>query len=52
MTQPKFEELQGREFPSTLEEQLKALESDDDLNRFKESRERLAADPYRPLFHF
>ena len=52
MTEPKFEALRGRIFPETLEEQMKALETDEDLQKFKASRERLAADPYRPLYHF
>ena len=52
MTETKFEELRGKAYPGTLEEQLKTLESDETLQRFKESRQRLAADPYRPLYHF
>ena len=52
MTETKFEELRGKTYPDTLEEQLKTLESDDTLQRFKESRQRLAADPYRPIYHF
>ena len=35
-----------------LEEQSETLKRDDILRRFRESRERLAADPYRPLYHF
>lgn len=35
-----------------LEEQIAALASDEDLARFKASREKLAADPHRPLYHF
>ena len=52
MTETKFEELRGKTYPDTLEEQLKTLETDDTLQRFKVSRQRLAADPYRPLYHF
>jgi len=52
MSQPKFEELRGKTFPDTLDEQLKALETDQDVQRFKASRDRLADDPYRPLYHF
>jgi beta-fructofuranosidase len=52
MAEPKFEELRGRTYPATLEEQFKALEADEDVLKFKESRERLAADPYRPIYHF
>ena len=52
MTEPKLEGLRGKTYPATLEEQLKALETDEDLLKFNESRERLAADPYRPLYHF
>lgn len=51
MTQQEFEELRGKTYPDTLEEQIKALETDEDLARFQESRERLAADPYRPVYH-
>mgnify|MGYP001083152975 CR=1 FL=1 len=31
MTETKFEELRGKAYPGTLEEQLKTLESDDTL---------------------
>ena len=41
-----------RQFPESLEAQLKALESDAELQYYRESRERLAADPARPLYHF
>lgn len=47
----KYEALRGKTFPDTLEEQLKALDRDEDLLKFKASRERLADDPYRPLYH-
>ena len=49
---PPHEPLHGRSFPSTLEAQRSALAEDPDLLRFAASRERLAADPYRPLYHF
>lgn len=52
MTKPKIAGLRGKTYPDTLEEQLKVLETEADLQCFKESRERLAADPYRPLYHF
>lgn len=52
MFKPKFEELRGKTYPDTLEEQRSALEVDEDLLKFRASRERLAADPYRPLYHF
>ena len=40
-------------YPSSIDEQLSALESDEWVLRFAESRRRLAAtDPYRPLYHF
>lgn len=52
MTGKKFEMMRGKTYPDTLEEQLKALETDEELQRFAESRERLSADPYRPLYHF
>ncbi len=52
MANEKFEALSGREYPDTLEEQLKTLETDDSLEEFQKARERLAADPYRPLYHF
>ena len=51
MADEKLEELKGRTYLDTLEDQLKALETDEDLQRFKESRRSLAADPYRPLYH-
>ncbi len=52
MTEAELEHLSGETYPGTLEEQLKALEHDQTLLRFNESRRRLAADPYRPLYHF
>ena len=47
-----FEALEGKAFPDTLEGQEEALRSDEDLAKFAESRRELAADPYRPLYHF
>ena len=46
-----LEHLSGETYPETLEAQLAALERDETLRRFRESRERLASDPYRPLYH-
>lgn len=37
---------------TTLEAHLAALAPNEDLVRFKASRAQLAADPYRPLYHF
>ena len=51
-TTPQFEPLSGKTYPTTLEAQLEALKSDEQLRRFRESRQRLAADPYRLLYHF
>ena len=48
----RFEALHGKTYPDTLEEQIEALQGDEDLERFAESRHTLAADPYRPLYHF
>ena len=39
------------DYPEALPDQLEALESDGALQRFRESRESLATDPYRPLYH-
>ena len=40
-------------YPFTLDEQLRALDTDQWVLRFAESRRRLAAvDPHRPLYHF
>ena len=47
-----LEQLTGETYPETLEEQVAALKRDDTLRRFRESRESLASDPYRPLYHF
>jgi len=47
-----FEPLGGETYPDTLEEQLEALKTDQQLRSFQEARERLASDPYRPLYHF
>ena len=41
-----------RQFPDTLEDQLRALESDEELQEYVAGREALAADPARPLYHF
>ena len=52
MTDQKLPRLKGKTYPDTLQEQMKALETDAFLKKFRASRERLAADPYRPLYHF
>jgi beta-fructofuranosidase len=52
LSEAELEHLSGETYPETLEEQIETLEGDDTLRRFRESRERLAADPYRPLYHF
>ncbi len=39
-------------FSDTLEAQEAELKANPLLRRFRESRRRLAADPYRPLYHF
>ena len=41
----------GRADPDTLDEQLKALETDKTVLTYKARREQLASDPYRPLYH-
>ena len=41
-----------RQFPDTLEAQLKALESDEEVQGYVAGREALADDPARPLYHF
>ena len=40
-----------RQFPDSLEAQLEALESDGEVLGYVAGRERLAADPARPLYH-
>ena len=52
MAEMRFNAGRGKTYPGTLEEQLKALQTDEGVLGFLESRERLAADPYRPLYHF
>ena len=54
MTQRFFgKPLSGETYPDSLDEQLRSVEADDTVRRFRESRERLAeSDPYRPLYHF
>ena len=45
--------LRGKVYPDTLNEQFRAIEADEDVRRFRETRERLAEiDPYRPIYHF
>ena len=45
-------DLGKREFPATLEDQLKALNNDKSVNTLEESRRSLANDLFRPLYHF
>ncbi len=52
MSKLEFEPLKGKTYPDTLEEQLQALDADAHLERFRASRECLATDPHRPLYHF
>jgi len=47
-----FEPLSGKTYPEALDEQLRALEADEQLRGFREAREQLADDPYRPIYHF
>ena len=42
----------ARQFPDTLEAQLKALERDEEVLGYTAAREALADDPARPLYHF
>ena len=51
MAEERLEHLHGKEYPETLDEQLEALQSDEILARYAESRRLLASDPYRPLYH-
>lgn len=44
--------LPRKVYPTALQAQFDALEQDEAILRFRESRESLAADPYRPLYHF
>ena len=39
-------------YAGTLPEQLAQLQTDPQVLRFAESRQRLAADPYRPVYHY
>ena len=39
-------------YPTALEAQLAALENDPEVRAQRAARERLAADPYRPTYHF
>jgi beta-fructofuranosidase len=41
-----------REYAQTLPEQLEQLRDDPQVLRFAASRERLAADPHRPIYHY
>ena len=52
MTTTNYPPLSGPTYPATLDEQLRALESDSQLQAFAEARRRLSADPYRPAYHF
>ena len=52
MSHESNDNLRHRTYPETLAEQLRALERDPTVQRFTASRQRLAGDPYRPLYHF
>lgn len=52
MPPTKREPLHGKAYPDTPNEQLEAPNTDEELLRYRELRERLAGDPYRPLYHF
>ena len=41
-----------RTYATTLSEQLEQLKGDELLQRFEASRRKLAADPYRPIYHY
>ena len=47
----KWEKLKGKIYPDTLDEQLKALATDETIRSYREQRELMASDPYRPLYH-
>ncbi|MDO5554318.1 MAG: glycoside hydrolase family 32 protein [Planctomycetia bacterium] len=49
---PYVSELPQYTFPKTLPEQEESLRTNPLLKSFAESRQQLAADPYRPLYHF
>lgn len=44
--------LPQRVYPSTLDEQLKALKDDPQVKFFNQNRVKLGKDPYRPIYHF
>lgn len=44
--------LRRASYAETLPEQIEQLKTDPQVLRFAASRERLAADPYRPVYHF
>ena len=48
MTTTNYPALSGPIYPDTLDEQIRALESDDALRTFADARQRLSSDPYRP----
>ena len=52
MSTPSPAALDPKTYPEPLDAQLDALEKDAAVKRFSASRERLASDPYRPLYHF
>ena len=48
----KWETLKGKTYPDTLDEQLAALEQDEDVLLVGRKREQFASDPFRPLYHY
>jgi len=47
----KWEKLKGKTYPDTLDEQIEVLTMDETILSYREQRERIASDPYRPLYH-
>src|SRR5690606_36173229 len=45
-------EIPQTKFSNTLQEQLKQLESDVQMEFFRQNRVKLSRDPYRPIYHF
>ena len=49
---PHPSKLKQRIYATSLDQQLEQLKHDKQIARFAESRERLSADPYRPVYHY
>ena len=44
--------IEKKQYPGTIKEQQESLKNDDLMKLYRELRQELSADPYRPIYHF